>query len=76
MLTKIKTAIVAAMLLGSVSGSALANNSPFDVNIYVPVLQDHALGVYVQEPTKIEDQAVKPLPIDEKLWMDRASQRS
>jgi len=76
MLTKTKTAIVAAMLLGSVSGSALANNSQFDVNIYQPAQQHDALGAYAQEPGQVEDRAVKPFTIDEKLWMDRASQRS
>jgi hypothetical protein len=72
MLAKIKTALVTVMLLGSVAGGGLASNSPFDVNTYVPVLTDNALGVHVQEPTKVKDQTVKPLPTDEKLWMEHA----
>jgi hypothetical protein len=72
MLTNTKTATVAAMLLGFVSGSALANNSPFDVNIYVPVLSDNALGVHVKEPTKVTDPTVKALPINDKLWVEHA----
>lgn len=79
MLTKATTAVAAAILLGSVSG-ALANNSQFDVNIYRPVPQNSALGAYAQEPTQeptqVEERAVKPFTIEEKLWMDRASQRS
>jgi hypothetical protein len=80
MLTKTKTAIVAAMLLGSVSGSALANNSQFDVNIYRPAQQHNAVDAYARESTQAKDRtdprAVKPFTIEEKLWMDRASQRS
>jgi hypothetical protein len=79
MLTKTKTAIVAAMMLGSVSGSALANNSQFDVNIYRPT-QDDAIDAYARESTHADDRAdpraVKPFTIEEKRWMDRASQRS
>ena len=79
MLTKTKAAVVAAILLGSVSG-AVADNSQFDVNIYRPTQHDNALGAYAQEPAQILDRtrpgAVKPFTIQEKLWMDRASQRS
>jgi len=75
MLTKATMAVVGAILLGSVSG-ALANNSQFDVNIYRPATQNSALGAYAQEPTQVKERAVKPFTIEEKLWMDRASQRS
>jgi hypothetical protein len=79
MLTKTKAAVVAAILLGSVSG-AVADNSQFDVNIYRPTQQDNALGAYAQEPTqalnRVSPRAVKPFTIEEKLLFDRASQRS
>jgi hypothetical protein len=75
MLTKAMTAVAAAILLGSVSG-ALADNSQFDVNIYRPATQNSTLGAYAQEPTQVKERAVKPFTIEEKLWMDRASQRS
>jgi hypothetical protein len=76
MLTKTKAAVVAAILLGSVSG-AVADNSQFDVNIYRPTQQDNALGAYAQEPAQAtRPRAVKPFTIEERLWMERASQRS
>jgi hypothetical protein len=79
MLTKTKTALVAALMLGSVSGAALADGQ-FDVNIYRPAPQDNALGAYAQEPVQSEERtdprAAKPFTIEEKLWMDRASQPS
>jgi hypothetical protein len=76
MLTKTKAAVVAAILLGSVSG-AVADNSQFDVNIYRPTQQDNALGAYAQEPARATaPRAVKPFTIEEKLLFDRASQRS
>jgi hypothetical protein len=75
MLTKAMTAVAAAILFGSVSG-AFANNSQFDVDIYRPAAQNSALGAYAQEPTPVKERAVKPFTIEEKLWMDRASQRS
>jgi hypothetical protein len=74
MLTKTKAAVVAAILLGSVTG-AVADNSQFDVNIYRPSQHENALGAYAQEPATVE-RGVKPFTIEEKLWMDRASQRS
>jgi len=76
MLTKTKAAVVAAILLGSVSG-AVADNSQFDVNIYRPTQQNNALGAYAQEPAQsVRPRAVKPFTIQEKLLFDRASQRS
>jgi hypothetical protein len=75
MLTKTKAAVVAAILLGSVTG-AVADNSQFDVNIYRPSQHENALGAYAQEPARVEERGVKPFTIEEKLWMDRASQRS
>ena len=76
MLTKTRAAVVAAILLGSVSG-AVADNSQFDVNIYRPTVQDSALGAYAQSPANPNaHRAVKPFTIEEKLLFDRASQRS
>ena len=77
MLTKTKAAVVAAILLGSVTG-AVADNSQFDVNIYRPVPQQgSALDAYAQEPARtVVPRAVTPFTIQEKLWFDRASQRS
>jgi hypothetical protein len=76
MLTKTKAAVVAAILLGSVSG-AVADNSQFDVNIYRPTQQGSALDAYAQEPARtVVPRSVKPFTIQEKLWFDRASQRS
>jgi hypothetical protein len=79
MLTNTKAAVVAAILLGSVSG-AVADNSQFDVNIYRPVPQGSALDAYAQEPARglirTNPRAVKPFTIEENLWMERASQRS
>jgi hypothetical protein len=78
MLTKTKAAVVAAILLGSVSGAVA--DSQFDVNIYRPVPHGSALDAYAQEPARgvirTNPRAVKPFTIEEKLWMDRASQRS
>jgi hypothetical protein len=79
MLTKTKAAVVAAMLLGSVSG-AVADNSQFDVNIYRPAPHGTALDAHAQEPVRglnrTNPRAVKPFTIEEKLWMERASRRS
>jgi hypothetical protein len=76
MLTKTKAAVVAAILLGSVTG-AVADNSQIDVNIYRPVPQGSALDAYAQQPARATaPRAVKPFSIEEKLWFDRASQRS
>ncbi len=73
MLTKTKAAVVAAILLGSVTGAVAGTQ--FDVNIYQPSVQDNALGAYAQSPAN-NHRTVKPFTIQEKLLFDRASQRS
>jgi hypothetical protein len=78
MLTKTKAAVVAAILLGSVSGAFA--DARFDVSLYhanpYQTANDNALSAYAQQHNVVAPRAVKPFTIEEKLLFDRASQRS
>lgn len=83
MLTKTKIALVAAFLIGSVSG-ALADPDGFDADIFrpaatanVPARNNH-LNAFAHTPARLGTHptvhVTQPLSIGEKNWMDNASQ--
>jgi hypothetical protein len=80
MLTKTTAAVVATILLGSVSGAfadTQFDESLYHPNIYKNEVSQGALGAYAQQRGQaIAPRTVKPFTIEEQLLFDRASQRS